>query len=80
MDAGWHFSSVGRAEQIVRKHSSYAHHDTVLPDRRDLSSVEDLLTRIRHGEPEPGWGRCEIDAGFPAYVREHKDELADLIL
>jgi hypothetical protein len=82
LDAGWHFSSVGDAERIASKYANYAHQESGkgLEPMRESSSVAGLLGRLRAGETEPGWERCEIDDSFPAWVREHRSELGALIL
>ena len=82
LDAGWHFSSLGDAERIARKYANYAHQESGkgLEALRERSSVEVLLNELQRGHVQEGWERCEIDEGFPAYIREHRDELSSLIL
>lgn len=80
MDAGWHFSSLGAAERITRKLANYAHQEHAPGAGADGSWVEPLLRQIKAGDLPKGWERCDIDDSFPRYVREHRDELADLIL
>ena len=75
--AGWHFSSIGDATAIVRKLASYSHEENVRADGRDR--LTGLLARIRAGQLEPDWERCELDE-LPAYIRENRERLADLIL
>ena len=75
--AGWHFSSIGDVTAIVRKLASYSHEENVRADGRDRLAA--LLARIRAGEWEPGWERCELD-DLPAYIRDNRERLADLIL
>ena len=82
LDAGWHFTSVGDAERIARKYANYAHQEEGkgLEPLRERSGVELLLDELKRGQVQQGWERCEIDDGFPAYIRDHQDELAALIL
>ena len=82
LDAGWHFSSLGDAERIARKYANYAHQESGkgLEALRERSSVEVLLNELQRGHVQEGWERCEIDDAFPAYIREHRDELSSLIL
>jgi beta-1,4-mannosyl-glycoprotein beta-1,4-N-acetylglucosaminyltransferase len=81
-DAGWHFSSLGDAERIARKYANYAHQEAGkgLELLRERDSVEVLLDEIKAGRREDGWERCEIDDSYPAYVREHQEDLTALIL
>ena len=75
--AGWHFTSIGDTAFIVRKLGSYSHEENVFEDGADR--LARLLARIRGGELEPGWERCELDE-LPAYIRDNRERLADLIL
>ena len=75
--AGWHFTSVGDAAAVFRKLGSSSHEENVHQDGVD--HVAGLLARIRAGQREPGWERCDLDA-LPAYVRDNRERLADLIL
>ena len=75
--AGWHFTSVGDAATVFRKLGSSSHEENVHQDGVD--HVAGLLARIRAGQREPGWERCDLDA-LPAYVRDNRERLADLIL
>jgi tetratricopeptide (TPR) repeat protein len=77
--AGWHFTSMRDPAGIVAKVNSYAHQER--PELwRDEGRVAEQLERIRRGEGEPGWERCEIDQSFPVAVRAREHELRDLIL
>ena len=78
--AGWHFSSVGDAQRIAGKFANYAHQERALDPHRDSLEIEKLLAELKAGRVQDGWERCEIDDSFPAYVREHQRELADIIL
>jgi beta-1,4-mannosyl-glycoprotein beta-1,4-N-acetylglucosaminyltransferase len=82
LDAGWHFSALGDAERIARKYANYAHQESGKRQEalRETSTVADLLEQLKHGRMEDGWERCEVDDSFPAWIREHRQELADVIL
>ena len=75
--AGWHFSSIGDVTAVVRKLASYSHEENVCGDGPDR--LTGLLAQIRAGQMEPGWERCDLDE-LPAYIRENRERLADLIL
>jgi beta-1,4-mannosyl-glycoprotein beta-1,4-N-acetylglucosaminyltransferase len=81
-DAGWHFSALGDAERIARKYANYAHQESGKRQQtlREAGAVADLLDQLKDGRLEEGWERCEVDESFPAWVREHRQELADVIL
>jgi tetratricopeptide (TPR) repeat protein len=75
--AGWHFSSVGDVAAITHKLSSYSHQENVRPDSAAHTAA--ALARIRAGELESGWERCDL-GDLPAYIRENRERLAPLIL
>jgi beta-1,4-mannosyl-glycoprotein beta-1,4-N-acetylglucosaminyltransferase len=77
--AGWHFSSLGGAEEVARKQASYAHQERAHA-AGPATELEALLGQLQGGQAEEGWERCDVDDSFPAYIREHQDELAALIL
>ena len=77
--SGWHFTSMCDPVRLVAKINSYAHQERGM-EWRDVGHVDRLLSQIKSGELEPGWERAEIDDSFPAYIREHQDELADLLI
>jgi beta-1,4-mannosyl-glycoprotein beta-1,4-N-acetylglucosaminyltransferase len=79
LDAGWHFTSVGDAAQVAFKFQNYAHQEHVNANREE-AGLRERLEGIRAGQMQRGWERCEIDDSFPAYVRQHQDELASIIL
>jgi hypothetical protein len=78
-NAGWHFTSICDAERLVAKMNSYAHQEHRAA-WRDLDEVDRRLAAIRSGQWQKGWERAEIDDALPAYVRERRDELADLLI
>jgi hypothetical protein len=71
---------MGDAETLVRKFSSYAHQERNKVKLKSPVHMEAKLDGIRAGTFEEGWARCEIDASFPAVIRESQVELSDLIL
>jgi hypothetical protein len=71
---------MGDAETLVRKFSSYAHQEKNKVKLKSNGHMEALLERIRNGQFEDGWARCEIDASYPAVIRESQEPLRELIL
>lgn len=78
--AGWHFTSINDAAGIARKFASFAHQEINKRKLQNVPYMTGVLNRIRSGEMEEEWERSAIDDSFPLYVREHQDELRDLIL
>jgi beta-1,4-mannosyl-glycoprotein beta-1,4-N-acetylglucosaminyltransferase len=76
-DAGWHFSSVGAAEDVARKLASYSHQEHHRPDNE--ARYRGLIEQLRAGELEPGWERCGLEE-LPAYVADNRERLAQLLL
>ena len=76
-DAGWHFTSVGDASAIVHKMSSYSHAENERFGGKAHYAA--LINRLRSGDLEDGWERCELD-DLPEYIRQNRQRLADLIL
>ena len=84
-DGGWHFGYMGgHGEKDIRKRVqekviSAAHQE--YNSKHVLSNVTD---QIKDGKDIFGrnaqFVRCEIDESFPAYIREHQDELDFLIM
>lgn len=84
-DGGWHFGYMGGSgetdikKRVRDKVVSAAHQE--YNSRSVLSEVED---KIKDGEDifgrEAKFVKVEIDETFPAYLREHQEEYAHLIL
>ncbi len=76
--AGWHFSSIGDAEWLAYKMQCTAHEEWAYQDETFFAR---FLTKMRK---EGGLGaelaHREIDASFPASIRDSQDALADIIL
>ena len=78
-NCGWHFTSVSDAAGLAAKMRSYAHQEH--GGSRELDYYERMLAQIRGGKIDDGyWEHWPIDERFPAYIREHRDSLAGLIL
>ena len=77
LQAGWHFTSVSDASGIAAKMNITAHQEHA---GVTTQAVAEILQRLRAGQLEPGWERCELDERFPAYLREHPEEFADVLL
>ncbi len=81
LNAGWHFSYLGGIEAIQLKIKSFSHQEFNRPEftsrehiEKCLASGRDVFDRKDHRYlPVP------IDKTFPAYIREHAEELKDLI-
>ena len=76
-DAGWHLTSMADATGIAAKLSITAHQEHA---GVQASAVAAKLDQIRAGEFEPGWERCDLDARFPAWLRENRHQFEDLLL
>lgn len=78
-NAGWHYSSLGKAERIASKYRNYAHQERENELHSD-EAVARLLRELKDGRFEPGWTRTEISRSAPAYVRENLEAFAQFIL
>jgi beta-1,4-mannosyl-glycoprotein beta-1,4-N-acetylglucosaminyltransferase len=71
--AGWHFSSLGDAEHISHKLSSFAHWELDVPQRND---PEKIRQRMLAGEDILGDGRkhirLEIDDSWPEAIKNDR--------
>lgn len=84
-DGGWHFGYMGGhgesdvKKRVAQKVKSAAHQE--YNSRSVLSEVED---KIKDGKDifdrQAKFVKVEIDESFPAYLREHQNEYAHLIL
>ena len=77
--AGWHFTSMCDPARLVAKMNSYAHQERGA-EWRDLDRVDRHLSEIKGGAFESGWERADVDESFPAYIRQHRDELEGLLI
>jgi len=67
-NSGWHFSYMGGAEQLLKKVAAFSHPECDTPQMREM-----LIASFRSKLP------CEkIDASFPEYVQNHKEDLEKL--
>lgn len=76
-DAGWHFTSIADAGGVAAKLHNSAHQELA---GASVESLDAILTELRAGRYEQGWERCELDDSFPASIRDHRDEFADVLL
>ena len=76
-NAGWHFTSVMDPLDISLKLRSYSHQER---KTRSTAHFEEVLQRIRRGEPEPGWERVELDHSFPASVRRNAEAFRTMLV
>jgi beta-1,4-mannosyl-glycoprotein beta-1,4-N-acetylglucosaminyltransferase len=75
-NAGWHFSSVGSAAELARKLSSYSHTEWAHQGEAELA---ERLAQVRGGEID-GLAVRELDDGLPAFIRDNRERLAELLL
>ncbi|MFM9839863.1 MAG: hypothetical protein ACKVOQ_16475 [Cyclobacteriaceae bacterium] len=79
-DAGWHFTSLGGVEKIIRKLESFAHTEFNNPDFKDPNKIQKL---IENGESVFDQDiKCvftEIDVSFPLYVQNNREKLKNYI-
>lgn len=75
--SGWHFTSVGDSEGLAFKVKHAAHQEHAVLQQDHFAGI---IERLRRGELEPGWERCDLDDRFPAYIRDHRDAFEDLLL
>ena len=76
-NAGWHFTSIADSAGIVAKLKQAAHQEYAdIPEAR----LANRLRRVRQGKFEEGWERCELDAPFPAYIRDRRAEFEDVLI
>ena len=47
---------------------------------RTLKQRLSKIQRLRAGQLQLGWERCELDERFPTYLRDHRDEFEDVLL
>ncbi len=76
-DAGWHFTSVGKAEALERKFQSYSHTEWSHLDR---AHFEDVIEAIRNGGPDEQHIRRDLAADLPPYLQRHPELFADYLL
>ena len=75
-DAGWHFSGVRDVDGLLSKFRSYSNDQWSQVPRSQLVEV---VSQIHTDGGLPGFVRREIDDSFPAYIREHTEDLGGLI-
>lgn len=76
-NAGWHFSCLGDGAALERKLRAFAHAE-IPEDVKDAVYLQDC---IDSGSDLLGRFQCEpveIDATYPHWVQDHRDELAHL--
>ena len=76
-EAGWHFSSVGSAEDITRKLASYSHIEHNRSDNE--TRISEVIERFREGELDPRCERCDLSA-LPSYIARNRERLSHLLL
>ncbi len=65
------------AAGIEDKFKSISHETLAGVSRGEISEA---IGRVRTGEFDPGWERCELDERYPQYIRDNPDRFAHLIL
>ena len=75
-NAGWHFTSIFDAAGAAAKMRSFSHQEYAHMDEAYFERIYEKIGR----KDIDGWDRAPIDESFPAYIREHQEELARHIL
>lgn len=78
-DAGWHFSSVGGAEEVAQKLASFSHIPTERRGDPNANLVEAAAARINRVGSDPSLQRVSIDDTFPDYLVENLERFSSLI-
>lgn len=76
-DAGWHFSSVMGADDLMTKANSYSHVENASSDRGQFHGI---LERIRAEKGLQGFERMEVDARFPDVLRNNWARVSPFVL
>lgn len=79
-NGGWHFTSMGGAERIVRKIQSFAHQEF---NRPEFLAVDRMGEAIHHGkalfDPAEELRFVPLDSSYPRFVREHPEKFSSWI-
>lgn len=79
-DAGWHFTSLGGAEAIMKKMEALCHQELVSEDIRRLDEIK---RRLAAGEDIFGrdvkYQFVEIDESYPQYLLKNQNRYKDLV-
>lgn len=71
---GWHFTSMGTAEEISRKFKSFSHWEIDVPAYTDPVKIQDRIDRMIDPLDRPSnYQRVEIDDTYPKYIRENME-------
>ncbi|MDY6364377.1 MAG: hypothetical protein SPL73_05760 [Cyanobacteriota bacterium] len=75
-NAGWHFSYMGNAQNIIQKYES------MTENHRDFKSDEDLYKLIHAKKFMDTWYffPVGIDDSFPKYLKDNQDKYSDMII
>ncbi|MDD3369705.1 MAG: glycosyl transferase GT17 family protein [Lachnospiraceae bacterium] len=84
-DGGWHFGYMGgHGETDIRKRVAEKVRSAAHTEYNSKAVLSQTADKIKDGEDlfgrEASFQRVEIDASFPAYLREHQKEYAYLIM
>ena len=76
-DAGWHFSSIKSADELVAKFRAFSH---VEHSKADPAALAQLLESIIEQRGLAGCERCEIDESMPRALRHSPKRIAGYVL
>ncbi len=76
-NAGWHFSSIKTADELVAKFRAFSH---VEYSKADPAALAVLLESIVKQGGLPGCERCEIDESMPRALRHTPERIAGYVL
>lgn len=84
-NGGWHFGYMGgHGEKDVRKRVAEKVRSAAHQEYNNAETLSDVADRIRDGRDifgrDASFRQVEIDESFPAYLRQHQEEYAYLIL
>jgi glycosyl transferase family 17 len=80
-NSGWHFACMQDPAGLSRKLKSFSHTELSGPEFTDINKIE---WRIRYGldlanRKDMVFSAVPLDDSFPAYLRKHQSEYADML-
>lgn len=76
--AGWHFSSVGGTEEVLRKLKSFSHQEPEIQKAAFAPTIEYSLSNLRHLHTDEPLEVVPI-TGLPKYVQENQQRFKHLL-
>lgn len=80
-DGGWHFTSLGGIDTVIKKVETYAHSDRNTEEIKDKDFLVDAITSGKDvfGRPRE-YEYVPLDNRFPKYLRNHQKEFESLVI